>query len=101
MRSTHTPLRHSRYLSLPFQDPTRDRAEIPARPDFLDELLAAARALSRDMPCVRVDFTDSGGRLLFGEFTLYPNAGLNRWDPPEADLILGDLVDLPDPGSLR
>ena len=74
---------------------------MPDRPDYLEELLAAARALSHDMPFVRVDFIDSGGRLYFGELTLYPRAGLHRWDPPETDLILGDMVDLPDPESLR
>ena len=86
---------------LPFHVRGRDISELPARPDFLDELLAAARALSHDMPLVRVDFPDSGGRLYFGELTLYPLAGLNPWDPPETDLILGDMVDLPDPESLR
>ncbi len=86
---------------LPFHYKTRESAELPARPGYLDELLAAARALSHDMPVVRVDFSDSGGRLYFGELTLYPFGGLNPWDPPETDLILGDMVDLPDPASLR
>lgn len=86
---------------LPFHYKTRERTELPARPGYLDELLAAARALSRDMPCVRVDFSDSGGRLFFGELTIYPFAACNPWDPPETDLILGDMLDLPDPGSLR
>ena len=86
---------------MPFDYRGRETAEPPARPSYLDELLAAARALSRDMPLVRIDFTDCGGRLYFGEFTIYPFAGLNPWDPPETDLILGDMVDLPDPVSLR
>lgn len=86
---------------LPFRDPRRARVDPPGRPDYLDELLAAARALSQDLPLVRMDFTDCGGRLYFGEFTLYPNAGRNLWDPPETDLTLGAMVDLPDPTSLR
>jgi len=98
LRSLHLDLDWNR---LPFRDPRRGRLEMPDRPGYLEELLAAARALSRDMPLVRVDFTDCGGRLFFGEFTLYPNAGLNRWDPPETDRILGDMVDLPNPASLR
>ena len=80
---------------LPFDYRGQERSELPARPDYLDELLAAARALSHDMPLVRVDFSDNGGRLYFGELTVYPFAGLNPWDPPETDLMLGEMLDLP------
>jgi hypothetical protein len=85
---------------LPFSKPRSGQDELPDRPDYLDELLAAARALSRDMPLARIDFTDCDGRLFFGEITLYPNNGCNRWAPPETDLILGDMVDLPDAADL-
>jgi len=86
---------------LPIDNPISGIDELPDRPDDLDELLAAARALSRDMPLARIDFTDSNGRLFFSEITLYPNNGCNRWSPPETDLILGNLVDLPDAADLR
>jgi hypothetical protein len=85
---------------LPFSNPRSGQDELPDRPDYLDELLASARALSRDMPFARIDFTDCDGRLFFGEITLYPNNGCNRWAPPETDLILGDMVDLPDAADL-
>jgi len=86
---------------LPFRAITAMRADMPDRPDYLDEMLAAARALSRGMPLLRVDFTDCNGRLYFGELTIYPQAGGHHWDPPEADLTLGKMLNLPDPESLR
>jgi TupA-like ATPgrasp len=87
--------------SLPFRSAVCPEADMPERPDYLDEMLAAARALSRGMAFLRIDFTDCGGRLYFGELTVYPNAGGHRWDPPETDLLLGNMLTLPDPASLR
>lgn len=86
---------------LPYRSATSLKADMPDRPDYLDEMLAAARALSRGMALLRVDFTDCGGRLYFGEMTIYPNAGGHRWDPPETDLMLGAMVSLPDPANLH
>ena len=86
---------------LPFRSATALWADMPDRPDYLDEMLAAARALSRGMALLRVDFTDCRGRLYFGELTIYPNAGGHRWEPPETDLVLGKLLNLPEPVSLR
>jgi len=86
---------------LPYRSATSLWADMPDRPDYLDEMLAATRALSCDMAFLRIDFTDCGGRLYFGELTVYPNAGGHRWDPPETDLVLGNMLTLPDPATLR
>jgi hypothetical protein len=91
----------TKWNRLPFRQITSMRADMPDRPDYLEEMLEAARALSRGMALLRVDFTDCGGRLYFSELTIYPQAGGHHWDPPEADLMLGKMLTLPDPASLH
>jgi hypothetical protein len=58
----------------------------PAR---LDEMITVAERLAGDIDFVRVDLYDVGDRIVFGEMTVYPNAGLGEFDPPEFDEKLG------------
>ena len=51
------------------------------------------------MPFVRVDFYESAGGLLFGEMTLYPQAGFERFDPLEWDDTFGSWIELPGAGA--
>lgn len=61
----------------------------PAR---LAELLALAEAIARDIGCfLRLDFYISRDRVLFGEFTTYPDAGDGY--TPYADRLLCALMD--------
>ena len=54
-----------------------------------------AEKLAEDIPFVRVDFYETGGRLYFGEMTLYPAGGLEEFVPAEWDRILGGWLRLP------
>lgn len=65
------------------------------RPDRLDEMVEVARSLSRGFPFVRVDLYSTASGLRFGELTLTPDGGVGRFEPPEWDRRLGDLIDLP------
>jgi hypothetical protein len=61
------------------------------RPTKLDEMIAIAERLADRIDFVRVDLYNIGERVVFGELTVYPNAGLAKFDPPELDERLGAL----------
>ena len=65
------------------------------RPARYDEMVRFAEKLAEDIPFVRVDFYETGGRLYFGEMTLYPAGGLEEFVPAEWDRILGGWLRLP------
>jgi TupA-like ATPgrasp len=60
-----------------------------APPARLDEMIAVAERLSAGIDFVRVDLYDVDDRIVFGEMTVYPNAGVGEFDPPEFDEYLG------------
>lgn len=53
------------------------------------EMIHAAEALGRDFDFVRVDLYQPGDCPLFGEMTFYPGSGLDRFDPPALDTLIG------------
>jgi len=69
--------------------PTRDAD--PARPGSLARMIEAAEILGQGFDFVRVDFYEIAGTPRFGEMTFYPGSGLDPFDPPEIDLMLGQL----------
>lgn len=68
---------------------------LPDKPGSFDEMVLFARELSGGIPFVRVDFYDHGGVALFSEMTFSPCSGLMPFDPPEYDLRVGKMLDLP------
>lgn len=58
-------------------------------PKGLASMLAAAEALGQGHDFLRVDFYDTPGQPLFGEYCLYPGSGLDRFDPVALDEHLG------------
>lgn len=67
--------------------------EIP-KPDKLERMLWYARILSKDFPAVRVDFYESGDRLILGELTFTPAACIGIALPQEGLDHYGELLDL-------
>lgn len=63
-------------------------------PSHFEEMKKISRVLSEGFPFLRVDFYESGGRLVFGEMTLYPAAGYEHFSPSEWDLKFGSWIDL-------
>jgi hypothetical protein len=63
----------------------------PAAPVSLDRMIEAAETLGQGFDFVRVDFYEIAGEPRFGEMTFYPGSGLDPFDPPELDLMLGRL----------
>jgi hypothetical protein len=70
-----------------------DSSRVP-KPHSLPELLEVAAGLARGLPFVRVDLYEVEGRVYFGEMTLYPSAGLQRFTPVTIDDEWGRLFDV-------
>lgn len=67
------------------------------RPQALDKMLEASQQISNDFVFTRVDwYITEAGRLLFSEVTFTPASGVCKWDPPEMDQKLGDMLLLPE-----
>ena len=67
-----------------------DASAVPC-PTALPAMLAAAEDLAEGFDFARVDFYQPGDQPLFGEISFYPGSGLDRFEPPELDTVLGDL----------
>jgi hypothetical protein len=58
------------------------------RPDCFEQMVEIAEKLSTGEPFARVDLYDVG-RPVFGEITLHPGSGTEKFDPADYDLALG------------
>jgi hypothetical protein len=60
-------------------------------PAALARMIEGAETLGAGFDFVRVDLYDIAGTPRFGELTFYPGSGLDRFDPPSLDRLLGRL----------
>lgn len=67
---------------------------LPA-PPTLDEMTDCARRLAAGFPFVRVDFYSIDSRVVLGEMTWYPDAGLAPFIPESYDFYWGQRLALP------
>ena len=65
------------------------------RPDNFDEMIRLSELLTKDMIHCRADWYSIGGKLYFGELTFFDGSGLNPFDDPKDDLMLGEWIQLP------
>ena len=83
---------------MPFTGMTKNAKNSPQpikRPTSFDEMKRLAEIMSKEFYFVRVDLYDAGGKVLFGEMTFTPNAGLGYFYPEEWDFKLGKMLNLP------
>lgn len=66
-----------------------------AKPKNFNSMLEIAEKLSNSMIFVRVDFYEAYGQLYFGEMTLYPGSGFEKFDPDSFDYLMGSWIQLP------
>ena len=71
-----------------------DPAVVIRRPDKLDQMLDAARRLSKNIPFVRVDLYSATDQWFFGEMTFYPGDGMEIFVPDEWNYRVGSWIDL-------
>jgi hypothetical protein len=64
---------------------------VPPRPHSWDTMLWIAERIGQEFTFVRVDLYEVDGHPYVGELTFTPTAGYHRLDPPETDLMLGQL----------
>ncbi len=66
-------------------------------PAAYQDMLAAAEALSKPFPFVRMDFYSVGGRAVIGEMTFTPNGCIDLGYTDVAQRELARLIELPEP----
>lgn len=64
------------------------------KPNCLSRMLDLSEKLAGDMPFIRVDWYIVGDKLLFSEFTMYSDAGFEKFNPQYWDEKLGQHIDL-------
>ena len=64
--------------------------EIP-KPVNFDKMVEIVEILCEGIPQVRVDLYNVDGKIYFGEMTFTSGTGYEKIDPPEYDLVLGNL----------
>lgn len=70
--------------------------DIPTKkPTQLSLMLTLAERLSAGLPFARIDFYQVGEQIYFGEITLYPASGVEGFEPPEWDSLIGSWLALP------
>jgi len=65
-------------------------------PKNFPQMLHIAKVLSEGIPFVRVDLYNVSGRIYFGEFTFFPEAGFLKFDPDKYDYLFGSWLNLDD-----
>lgn len=61
-------------------------------PNNLSEMIHLSETLSANYKFLRVDLYNVNGKIYFGEFTLYPAAGMGAFTPEEWDEKLGRML---------
>ena len=71
--------------------PIYEDAKLPKR---YEEMKRLSEELAKDVPFVRVDWFEVGGKIYFGELTFTPCGGLMKITPDEYDEIWGSWINL-------
>lgn len=81
---------------LPFEetDVPRNPEHEEIKPDNFENMVEFARKLSQGHKFLRVDLYNVKGYIYFGELTFYPASGLGKFNPPDWDRKLGDMLRL-------
>lgn len=66
------------------------------KPECWDDLIKFSEMLSKESPYLRCDFYIIDNKILFGELTFYTWGGYLVFEPEEQDLILGEMLKLPE-----
>lgn len=73
----------------------KDEEKNISKPINFDEMIEVAKALSKDIPFVRIDLYNVNGKIYFGEMTFFPATGMGRIEPLEWDYKIGDYLRIP------
>lgn len=62
------------------------------KPTTIDEMIEISEDLSSPFDFVRMDYYDSDGKIIFGEFTFSPSAGIDKSRLPSTDDLFGSWL---------
>ena len=79
---------------LPFQKHGKNLEKEMPKPQNYELMVQLAEKLAKDFKFLRVDLYEISGKIYFGELTLYPGAGIEKFEPSEWDEILGSWLKL-------
>lgn len=79
------PITYSGYPNTP---------DLYKKPKNLKEMIEIARKLAQIFPFVRVDLYVVNDHIYFGELTLTPGNGLDKFEPYSEEYLVGKLIDL-------
>jgi len=74
-----------------FPFPLNDPGQRVCRPPGFNKMVSLAETLTDDFDFMRVDMYNVNGRIMIGEFTVYPGGGYLRFVPLELDSMLGAM----------
>lgn len=77
---------------MPFTRKYKNSSKEIKKPINYDKMIELSEKLSDNIPFVRIDFYEINNKIYFGEITLYPGCGFEKFDPDEYDKILGDWI---------
>jgi len=83
------------WKKMPFEVHYPSHKDDMRKPERLEEMLFVASSLSKGIPFCRVDLY-SLPEIIFGEITLYPGNGSEKFRPEEFDTHWGKYISLPD-----
>jgi hypothetical protein len=75
---------------LSFEYSYKRKMPIPEKPEFLDAMITIAEKLGSEFDFVRVDLYFYKNKITFGELTIYPGAGFEKFPSPELDIMFGE-----------
>ena len=70
----------------------QDNSRIINKPECLNKLLELAEKLSCGFTFIRIDFYIINDKIYFGEMTFYPGSGIEKIEPEEFNIELGNWI---------
>lgn len=77
------------------RDDYKDVSEVQL-PSFFGEMVEMSRVLAKDFPFVRVDYFLANNTYYFAELTFTPGACMIPLNPPQYDLLWGEMLNISD-----
>lgn len=84
------------HLKLKTGHPNSPIDKLPEKPETFEEMKKIAAKLSEGIPHVRIDLYECNGKAYFGEFTFFHWSGINKFEPEEWNIKMGEWIQLPD-----
>lgn len=72
-----------------------DKTQQHLQPKNFNKMVEFAEKLSKGLPFSRIDFYNTNGKIYFGEITFFPNSGMGKFNPTDADITLGEMIKFP------